>query len=683
MKNIFIIFAFIIGFVAKSQTPIGTDLNGDGQFYGFYEWVLLYEDGDYSAFEASECTDGTDCSGLSNTICYGLVYTSEMTGRITSYTIGSETDCVNGEDPTISSASCILTDNSVYDEGEEYCAEYGNVLGFFSANNSQNPAFPVEVGKKYILHKVCFSLEDGQSTNVKFTNFPNDMALLQGVPEYGFSLFPTDPGVLHVNADAVCNIINPGCPTPTGIDTDGDGIDDGCDLDDDNDGILDTVEATNCENPTFTTVIYSQNFGSSSTGIGSAYNSWANGGATQLTWFTGGGYTTGMEAGEYGLVDNTAKVGIFDEASVYTASTDHTGNTNGLMLVAAPRSGSNQRVIYKSAPITLLSNQLSVNFYSLNLVGTQSNNITIDLFNAAGAYLTSQTIYYANQTVWTYRTASFSTTESSVFFQIVSDYGDLAFDDITVTQLVCDSDGDGIPDHLDLDSDNDGIPDNIEAQTTTGYIPPSGVDADGNGVDDIYDQNPITPIDTDEDQIPDYLDLDSDNDGKSDLIEGGAADGSGDTNDDDGDGIQNQFDKVDGTNETGTPSNVANTPNPSTTTTQTEYNNTDFPSTIEVDFREALCVLAPTFGTPQTTFVGISTLNRNVEQWLSTAPDNQLGAFVTLESDSKSLVITRMADPESAVANPVEGMVVWDTNDHCLKLYDGNVWKCLKQGCNQ
>ena len=35
-----------------------------------------------------------------------------------------------------------------------------------------------------------------------------------------------------------------------------------------------------------------------------------------------------------------------------------------------------------------------------------------------------------------------------------------------------DSDNDGIPNDLDLDSDNDGIPDNIEAQTTQGYIAP-------------------------------------------------------------------------------------------------------------------------------------------------------------------------------------------------------------------
>ena len=85
-----------------------------------------------------------------------------------------------------------------------------------------------------------------------------------------------------------------------------------------------------------------------------------------------------------------------------------------------------------------------------------------------------------------------------------------------------DSDGDGIPDYLDIDSDNDGIPDNIEAQATVGYIPPSLVDANVNGLDDAYENGGgvgIIPIDTDNDSLPDYVDDDSDNDNVPDNIE--------------------------------------------------------------------------------------------------------------------------------------------------------------------
>ena len=47
-------------------------------------------------------------------------------------------------------------------------------------------------------------------------------------------------------------------------------------------------------------------------------------------------------------------------------------------------------------------------------------------------------------------------------------------------------------DYLDIDADNDGIPDNIEGQTTSGYIAPSGVgaamtDTNNNGIDDVYE----------------------------------------------------------------------------------------------------------------------------------------------------------------------------------------------------
>ena len=92
---------------------------------------------------------------------------------------------------------------------------------------------------------------------------------------------------------------------------------------------------------------------------------------------------------------------------------------------------------------------------------------------------------------------------------------------------VCDNldlDGDGIINQLDIDADNDGVPDNIEGQPTVGYIPPSGVDSDNNGLDDVYESNPgagegINAENTDGTDNPDYLDLDSDNDNVPDSIE--------------------------------------------------------------------------------------------------------------------------------------------------------------------
>jgi cysteine-rich repeat protein len=106
----------------------------------------------------------------------------------------------------------------------------------------------------------------------------------------------------------------------------------------------------------------------------------------------------------------------------------------------------------------------------------------------------------------------------------------LQYTAIVAPIIVCDNesndaDNDNIPDYLDLDSDNDGIPDNIEAQSTANYIAPSGTDTDTDGLDNAYDTDnggtTITPVNTDGVDNPDYIDLDSDNDGTNDADESG------------------------------------------------------------------------------------------------------------------------------------------------------------------
>lgn len=104
----------------------------------------------------------------------------------------------------------------------------------------------------------------------------------------------------------------------------------------------------------------------------------------------------------------------------------------------------------------------------------------------------------------------------------IDDDGDGILD--TVEGQDIDSDNDGLLDHLDLDSDNDGIFDNLEAQVYNGYTVPSIKDADGNGLDDAYENTPssgegLSPRDSDADGVADYLDLDSDNDGILDQHE--------------------------------------------------------------------------------------------------------------------------------------------------------------------
>jgi len=113
-----------------------------------------------------------------------------------------------------------------------------------------------------------------------------------------------------------------------------------------------------------------------------------------------------------------------------------------------------------------------------------------------------------------------------------------------------DTDGDGLINSLDIDSDNDGIPDNVEAQTTVGYIAPSGTvatETPNRGIDTSYDSG-LALEDTDGDGIYDFQDSDSDNDGVLDIQENGDSDNLS-NNDSDNDGLDNNFDSITSTHD--------------------------------------------------------------------------------------------------------------------------------------
>ncbi|MFC4721568.1 gliding motility-associated C-terminal domain-containing protein [Geojedonia litorea] len=77
-----------------------------------------------------------------------------------------------------------------------------------------------------------------------------------------------------------------------------------------------------------------------------------------------------------------------------------------------------------------------------------------------------------------------------------------------------DRDNDGVNNTLDIDIDNDGIIDNIEGQSTFTYRAPTGLDTDGDGIDNAYDVNNggvgIGYTNTDGGSAPDYADTNSD-----------------------------------------------------------------------------------------------------------------------------------------------------------------------------
>jgi len=99
-----------------------------------------------------------------------------------------------------------------------------------------------------------------------------------------------------------------------------------------------------------------------------------------------------------------------------------------------------------------------------------------------------------------------------------------------------DPDGDGLINSFDLDSDGDCIPDHFEAgggnDIDRDGLSDDFVDVDMDGHHDEHDPdqtgNKLPLPDTDKDGIPDFLDQDSDNDGRTDAEEAGGLDENGD-----------------------------------------------------------------------------------------------------------------------------------------------------------
>lgn len=87
---------------------------------------------------------------------------------------------------------------------------------------------------------------------------------------------------------------------------------------------------------------------------------------------------------------------------------------------------------------------------------------------------------------------------------------------------------------------------------------------------------------------------------------------------------------------------------------------------------------AVTTGTAKDTKVGITLLKRagadNTDNW----PMVRKGGHIALESNTQGFVPTRIAKADLGnIAQPQEGMMVYDTTDKCLKIYTAGDWKCF------
>jgi gliding motility-associated-like protein len=153
----------------------------------------------------------------------------------------------------------------------------------------------------------------------------------------------------------------------------------------------------------------------------------------------------------------------------------------------------------------------------------------------------------------------------------------------SITYSLPNTDINGNPNFIDIDADDDGIVDNIEAQLTQNYKPLNG-NVSSTGIDTAY-PNGINPIDTDNDTIFDYVDINSDNDIRDDIIEGWDIDSDGTPEktaskiDSDNDGLDDAFD-----------TNI-NLVNPTNGQVPTDFPNADNIDNPERDWREILAII--------------------------------------------------------------------------------------------
>ena len=98
------------------------------------------------------------------------------------------------------------------------------------------------------------------------------------------------------------------------------------------------------------------------------------------------------------------------------------------------------------------------------------------------------------------------------------------------------------------------------------------------------------------------------------------------------------------------------------------------------EYATCICFKDPvTSGASQDTKMGITLLQRagaeNTDNW----PMVRKGGHIALESNTQGFVITRIAKANLGnIANPQDGMMVFDTTDKCLKIYSAGAWKCFQ-----
>ncbi len=390
----------------------------------------------------------------------------------------------------------------------------------------------------------------------------------QGADSLEYTLLAADGS--YSAATVSLTVIHPMAATS---DFDADGIPRSADIDDDNDGILDTAEGADVR-----------------LDLGAFDGLTANKGETSSRSIPQPGGSNNVTL----TLSSENKSLKAMETVTYFSSRDPDGDGSGLFFNTLLTKDQTQTATFEfDTPVSHLSFVIA-DIDSGNLSGPEAMTITSEFngevytltpddievirgpgptqtgnsFSGAGSYA-HNVIRVTVPALTDKLTFTASGTQEAAVQYVVSVF------DLTYS---IDTDADGVIDALDLDSDNDGISDLVESGASAGALAADAnrngtvtiaeaesvlgagqADLDQDGLLDPFDADTTSssttasvgtvPVDTDLDQTPDMLDLDSDADGIPDTVEArptadydGFSDDGTHIVDSDGDGIVDRFD---------------------------------------------------------------------------------------------------------------------------------------------
>lgn len=519
------------------------------------------------------------------------------------------------------------------------------------------------------------------------------------------------------------NTINNVQYTTVDKDSDGDGVLDSVDLDDDNDGVLDTNEGAPIRASSVTnslnTPLYALNRGLNTSNTETVNLTNLVSGSLNFTaslvngaiWGPTSGNNTSSSAGGIQIKNNsTVLVGdyLYMQPTATTTNNSNGANTTGkyalyelkfpipvidFKFTSAGLNNNDTFEIYAfngTTAIPLTSSDLT----GFNPANTSANwtltqvglGIKVEGKSAAGGtdvdanFFTTNIPYPVTRIeIRSYKNNSNSSTVSTGITTLM--YSQLA--------PVLDTDGDGFPNYLDLDSDNDGCPDAKEytgsyenvivATSASVSSQPNNktINVDDNTTFTVAAiSNNTTVFNTNSPFDPNY--------------------GSGTNN---AANIKYYWEVSSDAGLNWTPISNGGIYSGATTNTLTitkatiDLNNNRYRAVITLS-NHACTKLVSTQATlavnpgvcyedPNTTGVGVDS-KHGITLLKRAGADNggwpmiRKSAHTVLESNTKGFVITRMTTAQvGKIVAPQEGMMLYDTDEKCLKLYDGTFWSCF------